>query len=100
MLTVTYDNSDKDVPGICVMKVGENLKCACLKVELGEQAKLLYRALTEQGFKIREKNDSIKIITNAEEAEAYPISENISKGFEEFTKMMFKQGQAESEGKE
>lgn len=39
----------------------------------------------------------IKTVTNAEEAKAYPISENITKGFEEFTKMMFKQGQAESE---
>lgn len=28
------------------------------------------------------------------------ISENITKGFEEFTKMMFKQGKAESEGEE
>lgn len=35
-----------------------------------------------------------------EGAEAYPISEDISKGFEEFTRMMFKQGTAESEDKE
>ena len=28
-----------------------------------------------------------------EEAEAHPINENITKGFEEFTKMMFRQGQ-------
>lgn len=53
MLTVTYDNSDKDVPCICVMKVGENLRYAILKMELGEQAELLYRALTEQDFKIK-----------------------------------------------
>lgn len=44
--------------------------------------------------------DSIKMVTNAEEAKEYPISEDILKGFEEFTKMMFKQGQAESEDKE
>lgn len=42
----------------------------------------------------------IKTVTNAEEAEAYPISKNITKGFEEFTKMMFKQGLVESENKE
>lgn len=39
----------------------------------------------------------IKTVANAEEAKAYPINENITKGLEEFTKMMFKQGQAESE---
>lgn len=33
----------------------------------------------------------------AEEAEAHPVNENIAKGFEEFTKMMFKQGQAKRE---
>ena len=42
----------------------------------------------------------IKTVENAEEAEEYQISEDISKGFEEFTKMMFKQGQAENEVKE
>lgn len=58
MLTVVYDNSDKDVPAICVMKSGERLSYACLKMEIGEQAELLYRALTEQDFKIKEdKND-------------------------------------------
>lgn len=34
-----------------------------------------------------------------EEAKAHPMNENIAKGFEEFTKMMFKQGQAEREEK-
>ena len=51
MLTVIYDNSDKDVPCICVMKTEACLSYACLKMELGEQAELLYRALTEQDFK-------------------------------------------------
>ncbi len=46
------------------------------------------------------ENNSIKMVTNAEEAEEYQISENISKGFEAFTKMMFKQGQVESEDKD
>lgn len=37
------------------------------------------------------------LTTNPEEAEVHPINENVAKGFEEFTKMMFKQGQAERE---
>ena len=58
MLTVVYDNSDKDVPCICVMKTGERLSYACLKMELGEQAELLYRALIEQDFKIKEEKNA------------------------------------------
>jgi len=38
-----------------------------------------------------------KTVTNAEEAKEYQISEDISKGFEEFNKMIFRQGQTESE---
>lgn len=57
MLTIVYDNSDKDVPCICVMKSGERLNYACLKMELGEQAELLYRALTDQSFKIKEEQN-------------------------------------------
>lgn len=54
MLTVTYDNSDKDVPAICVMQVDENAKYKCLKMVIGEQAELLYKALTDQDFNIKE----------------------------------------------
>ncbi len=54
MLTVAYDKSDKDLPCICVMKAGERLSYACVKMVIGEQAELLYRALTEQDFKIKE----------------------------------------------
>ena len=54
MLTVTYDCSDKDLPAICVMQVDENAKYKCLKMEIGEQAELLYKALTDQSFKISE----------------------------------------------
>lgn len=54
MLTVVYDNSDKDIPCICVMEAGKYLNYACSKMVIGEQAKLLYRALTEQDFKIKE----------------------------------------------
>jgi len=55
MLTVVYDKSDKDLPCICVMKAGEHLNYICLKMELGEQAELLYRALTDKNFKIKEE---------------------------------------------
>lgn len=54
MLTVVYDKSDKDLPCICVMKAEECLSYTCLKMVIGEQAELLYRALTDQNFKIKE----------------------------------------------
>ena len=38
-----------------------------------------------------------KYKAESEDGEAHPINENITKGFEEFTKMMFRQGQEESE---
>ena len=44
-------------------------------------------------------NDSIKTVTNAKEAENYPISEDISKDIEEINKLIFENGQAESEDK-
>ena len=44
-------------------------------------------------------NDSIKTVTNAEEPKECQISEDILKGFKEFTKMMFEQGQVEKEVK-
>ena len=54
-----------------------------------------------EGSKVKDiENGSIKKVTNTEEAKEYQISEDISKGFEEFTKIMFKQGQTESEGEE
>ena len=46
------------------------------------------------------KNYSIKTVTNAKDAENYPISEDISKAFEEFSKTMSIQRQAESEEEE
>lgn len=42
----------------------------------------------------------LKAYKEKERAEAYPISENIIKGFEEFTELMFKRGQEESEDKD
>ena len=49
---------------------------------------------------VKDGNSEIKPVTNTKEVESYPINENIIKGFEEFTKMMFKQGQAERESQE
>lgn len=40
----------------------------------------------------------IKTVMNEKEAELYPINEDVKKGFEEFTRMIFKQGESESEG--
>ena len=43
------------------------------------------------------ENYSIKTVTNAKEAENYPISEDISKGIEAINKLIFENGQAGSE---
>lgn len=40
---------------------------------------------------------SMEFVDDMKKSKAHPINENIVKGFEEFTKMMFKQGQAERE---
>jgi transcription elongation factor Elf1 len=57
-------------------------------------------SIVEKGDVKDIENGSVKKVTNAEEAKEYQISENIQKGFEEFTKIMFKQGQVEGEKKE
>jgi len=48
----------------------------------------------------KRKHKTEKMVKNAEEIKEYQIksNEDILKGFEDFTKMMFKQGRAESEG--
>lgn len=46
-LVVTFDNSDKDYAGICVSRFGgKNSKI--VKMEIGTQAEVIYRILTEQ----------------------------------------------------
>ena len=45
------------------------------------------------------ENHFIKTVTNAKEAENYPISDDISKNIEEINKLLFENGQAESEDK-
>ena len=48
-------NSRLDEAGICVSRVIDDGKITLLKAELGEQAELLYRALTDKNFKIKEE---------------------------------------------
>ena len=50
MLTVTFDSSSHDEAEICVSRV-VNGKVVVLKMELGEQANILYDLLTEQTAK-------------------------------------------------
>ena len=56
-LTVTFDNSLDDEAGICVSRV-VNGKVVVLKIELGDQADILYRLLTEQTTKAEIKPES------------------------------------------
>jgi len=56
-LTVIFDSSLDDEAGICVSRV-VNGKVVVLKMELGEQAEILYYLLTEQTAKARIKAES------------------------------------------
>ena len=56
-LIVSFDNAMNDECGICVMRQdSENIKI--VKMELGEQAEILYRLLTEQMTKAEIKGVS------------------------------------------
>ena len=55
-LTVTFDNNTGDGPGICVSRT-VNGKTSILKMELGEQADILYRLLTDQTAKAEIKTE-------------------------------------------
>lgn len=59
-LTVTFDSSLDDEAGICVSRV-VNGKIVVLKIELGEQADILYHLLTEQTAKAEIKAESEKV---------------------------------------
>jgi len=56
-LTVTFDSSLDDEVGICVSRI-VNGKVVVLKMELGEQADILYHLLTEQMTKAEIKAES------------------------------------------
>lgn len=59
-LTVTFDSSLDDEAGICVARV-VNGKVDVLKMELGEQADILYYLLTEQTAKVEFKEESEEV---------------------------------------
>ena len=59
-LTVTFDSSLYDEAGICVSRV-VNGKVIVLKMELGEQADILYHLLTEQIAKAEIKTESKEV---------------------------------------
>ena len=53
-LIVSFDKNEKtNEVGICVARQTKT-KTNVLKMELDEQAELLYKALTDQSFKIKE----------------------------------------------
>lgn len=56
-LTVTFDSSLDDEAGICVSRA-VNGKVVVLKMELGEQADILYHLLTEQTAKAEIKAET------------------------------------------
>lgn len=57
ILIVSFDNTSKDETALCVSrKCGE--KTVVLKMELGKQANILYRLLTEQMTKAEIKSES------------------------------------------
>lgn len=58
-LTVTFDNSTGDGPGICIGRV-VNGKTTILKMELDEQADILYHLLTDQTAKAEIKTEGDK----------------------------------------
>ena len=60
ILTVTFDSSLDDEAGICVSRV-VNGKVVVLKMELGEQADILYHLLTEQTTKAEIKVESEEV---------------------------------------
>ena len=56
MLYVAYEESEKDEPCICITR-RKNEKFEITKVGYGKQAKLLYKALTDQSMKISEEEE-------------------------------------------
>lgn len=57
VLTVVFDSSLDDESGLCVSRE-VNGKMKVLKMEIGEQADILYHLLTEQTAKVEIKAES------------------------------------------
>lgn len=51
-LQVVFDRSENDEPGLCVTRKDADGNFHIVKMELGEQAEMLYRLLTNQDVKI------------------------------------------------
>ena len=51
-LNISFDSSEKDLPAIAIFKPLKNGKNKLLKMVVGEQADLLYYALTNQEVEI------------------------------------------------
>ena len=56
-LTVTFDSSLNDEAGLCISRI-VNGEIKVLKMEIGEQADILYHLLTEQSAKAEIKAES------------------------------------------
>lgn len=52
ILNVSFDSSEKDLPAIAIFKPLKNGRNKLLKMVVGEQADLLYYALTNQEVEI------------------------------------------------
>lgn len=57
VLTVSFDKGLKDESAFCVARICDG-KAAVLKMEIGEQADILYKLLTEQMVKAEIKAES------------------------------------------
>lgn len=51
-LQVVFDKNGIDEPGICITRKDERGEIRIVKMELGEQAEMLYRLLTNQDVKL------------------------------------------------
>ena len=58
LLYVSFEKNEKNgETGICIVRNLKDGDCECVKMELDEQAELLYKVLTNQSVKIREVSE-------------------------------------------
>lgn len=58
LLYVSFDKNEKNGEvGLCVGRVNDDGSHKILKMELDEQAEILYKILTDQSIKVRAKNE-------------------------------------------
>lgn len=78
-LAVGFDSSEKDGSALCVLRKDGN-QFTVLKMELGEQADILYHLLTEQMTKAEIKAESEGKALE-QEPRWIPVSERLPKGY-------------------